>query len=252
MPIEPATSNDHVLSLKCNREYANLAKEMHLHCYLNDFLLRMKQSQVKQTFKDHFSLSTIIYPFAGIDQILADDLSLSLLTPAESLLPTFSSNLHSNYKLHEQLRAKCYFIPSTTCQIEIDDEEYQRQSKEPDRTHVVITLETKSKDQRGEEPSSQLKKATIDLEAACLFVSEDSFQTGSVRINAEKLGKQWQPFLSYSIEKDSSCLSSTLIQHWFQTLMLVNQTCAVAKRFLKGDGSHITYLLKQQSNHPTK
>ena len=227
--------------MKCNREYATLAQEIRLPCYLTDFRLRLKQSQVKQTFAEHFSLSPIIYPFAGIEQILAADLSLYLLTPAESLLPTFSSNLHSNYKLHEQLRAKCYFIPLTSCKIEVDDEEYQRQSKELDRSHVVITLETKSQEPR-EESSTLTKKPLLELDAGCLFVSDDSFRTGAIRVKPEKLGKQWQPFLSHA------SLSSTLLQHWFQTLMLVNQTCAVAKRFLQGDGSHITYLLKQ----PTK
>ena len=35
----------------------------------------------------------------------------------------------------------------------------------------------------------------------------------------------------------------------FNTLILLNQTCAIAKRFLLGDRSHMTCLLKEQTKN---
>ena len=229
---------------KFNRDYFSFAKDIHLNFYVNDFLTRLKHSKVKQTFKEHFAFTPIIYT----NQSLADDLTLCLFTPSESLLPSFFSNLHSNSKLHEQIRSKSYFIPSTFGLIDVHDEDYQDQLKEFDRTHVVITLETKTKD----EP---LKRPLIEQQLTGLFVSKDSFQTGRIEIDRKKLSKYFLPFVFHSIEENRSYLSSTLIQQWFQTLMLVNQTSAIAKRFLKGDGTHLTCLLKQSyamnSSHQT-
>jgi hypothetical protein len=247
LTIEPRKDDyPNILSLKCNREYLNLAKQIQLNIYLKDFLTRLKHSKLKQTFKNHFSLSTIIYPFAGIDQILADDLNLFLLTPSESILPNLSSNTHTTYKIHEQIRSKCYFCPLTNSKIEADDDEYKRKCIELDRTHVVITLENKNKEQ--DEIISN-KKTPIEEESSCIFISNDSFHTGFIRIDQEKLAKHFLPFIFHSTEENSSYLSSNLIQQWFNTLILVNQTCDIAKRFLTGDGSHITCLIKQQTTH---
>jgi hypothetical protein len=236
----------HLFQSKSNRDYLRLAKQNHLNVYLNDFLTRLNYSKVKRTFAEHFPLSTtIIYPLTGIDQILADDLHVHVHVPLESLLPILSCNIHSSYKLHEQIRSKCYFVPLTNCKIEINDDEYQRQTQELDRTHVVITLETKSQVNRDECRPIRTKKPSIELEPSCLLISDDSFRTGSIRVDQNKLPKHYSSFVIQSIEDNHSYLSSTLIQHWFQTLVLVNQTCAIAKRFLQGDGSHITCLLKQ-------
>jgi hypothetical protein len=236
-----------ILTFKFNREFLNLSKQIQLNIYLKDFLLRLKNSKLRQTFKNHFSLSTIIYPFAGIDQILADDLNLFLLTPSESILPNLSSNTHSTYKIHEQIRSKCYFIPITDYKIEADDDEYKRKCIELDRTHVVITLENKTKEQ--EEETLLTKKVPIEQEPSCIFISNNSFHTGFIRIIQEKISKHLAPFIFHSTEENISYLSSNLIQQWFNTLILVNQTCSIAKRFLTGDGSHITCLIKQQTNY---
>lgn len=240
---------DHILSLKCNRDFFNFAKQIQLNNYLKDFFTRIKASKLKQTFKNHFSLSTMIYPFTRIDQIFADDLNLLLFIPSESILPHRSSNKHANYKIHEQIRSKCYFTPQTDYKIEPNDEEYQRKSIELDRTHVVITLENKSKDDQDD-----VKQLTppIEEKSACVFISIDSFQTGLIRIDQEKMIKQFHPFIHHSTDDNQSYFSSTLIQQWFQTLILVNQTCDIAKRFLTGDGSHITCLIKQQQTNETK
>ncbi len=227
--------------MKCNREYYNFAKQIQLNIYLKDFLSRLKHSKLKQTFKNHFLLSTIIYPLIGIDQILADDLNLFILTPSESILPNLSSNTHTTYKIHEQIRSKCYFCPLTNSKIEPDDDEYKRKCIELDRTHVVITLENKTKEQD--------KKSVIEEECSCIFISNDSFHTGFIRIDQTKLAKHFLPFIFHSIEENISYLSSNLIQQWFNTLILVNQTCDIAKRFLTGDGSHITCLIKPQTNY---
>ncbi|CAF3410799.1 unnamed protein product [Rotaria sp. Silwood1] len=247
--IERNLSKDNfpdILTLKYNREYLNLAKKIQLNIYLKDFLSRLNNTKLKQTFKNHFSLSTIIYPLAGIDQILADDLNLVLITPLESILPNLSSNTHSTYKIHEQIRSKSYFIPITDYKIEIDDDEYQKKSIELDRTHVVITLENKKKEQ---DDITINTKVSIEQEPSCIFISNDSFHTGYLRIDQEKLAKHFVPFVYHSSDDNMHYLSSNLIQHWFNTLILVNQTCAIAKRFLTGDGSHITCLIKQQTNY---
>ena len=216
-----------------------------MQLYIKDFLSRINNSKSKQTFKNHFSLSSIIYPLAGIDQILADDLNLFRITPSESIIPTLSSNTHSTYKIHEQIRSKCYFIPIKDYKIEVDDDEYKSKCIELDRTHVVITLENKSKEQ-DDLPSS--KRTLIEQEPSCIFTSADSFHTGYLRIDQTKIAKHLLPFIFHSSEDNYYYLSSNLIQQWLHTFILVNQTCAIAKRFLMGDGSYITCLIKQQTN----
>jgi hypothetical protein len=93
------------------------------------------------------------------------------------------------------------------------------------------------------------KKVSVEQDPSFIFISNDSFQTGFIRIEQEKIPKHFLPFISYSQEENSYYLSSNLIQQWFHTLILVNQTCAIAKRFLTGDGSHITCLIKQKMNN---
>ncbi|UJR15675.1 hypothetical protein I4U23_002609 [Adineta vaga] len=249
MPSKP--DFPHVLTLKINRDFFNLAKSIELNIYLRDFLIRITNSKTKQTFKNHFSLANIIYPFAGVDQTLADDLNLFLITPFESILPNLSSNTHSLYKTCEQIRSKCYFIPITDYKIEIDDDEYRKKRIELDRTHVVITLENKTKEQDDSTTttSSSSKKAPIEQDSPYIFTSNNSFQTGFIRIEREKIPKHLLSFIFHSSEDNLYYLSSNLIQQWFNTLILVNQTCAISKRFLTGDGSHITCLIKQQINH---
>ena len=96
-----------IFTLKFNREFLTLAKQIHLNMYIKDFFLRLKSSKIKQTLKNHFSSSTIIYPMSmNFDQTFADDLHLDIFTPIESILPTLSVNKHSTYKIHEQLFLK--------------------------------------------------------------------------------------------------------------------------------------------------
>lgn len=236
-----------ILTLKFNREFLNLAKQLHLNNYLKDFFLRLKTSKMKQTFKNHFCLSTIIYPLSvNLDQTLADDLHLYIFTPIESILPDLSLNTHSTYKIHEQLRSKCYFIPQTDYKIEANDDEYQRKCIELDRTHVVITLDNEV---RSIDDNSSIKKTPVEPESSCIFISDNSFHQGFLRIEQNKLAKHFLPFVYHSTDDNQSYLSSNLIQQWFNTLLLVNQTCTIAKRFLIGDGSHITCLIKQQNHH---
>ena len=51
-----------------------------------------------------------------------------IISPPESILPNRIIHPNSSYKLHEQLRSKCYFIPMINIRIEPDDDEYQCQS----------------------------------------------------------------------------------------------------------------------------
>lgn len=244
--VEPVPSKPdfpNILTLKFNREFLTLAKAIHLNVHLKDFLTRVTSSKAKQTFKNHFSLSTIIYPFSGVDQTLADDLHLLLTTPLESILPELSSNTHSSYKTSEQLRSRCYFIPSTDCKVDADDDEYRKRRVELDRTHVVITLDNKTRE------ADDSKKPPAEPDSTCIFASDDGFQTGLLRIEREKVPKHLLPFVFQSPEDASCCLSASSLQQWFQTLLLVNQTCAIAKRFLTGDGSHITCLVKEPTSH---
>ncbi|CAF4424668.1 unnamed protein product, partial [Adineta steineri] len=50
-----------LITNKSNREFLNLTKKFHLNFYLKDYLNRLKTSQIKQTFKNHFSSSKIVY-----------------------------------------------------------------------------------------------------------------------------------------------------------------------------------------------
>jgi hypothetical protein len=172
------------------------------------------------------------------------NLNLFFISPPESILPNLLINKNHSYQIHEQIRSKCYFIPLTNCQIEPDDDEYKQKSILLDRTHVVITLENNS--------TVETNKIPIEFESAGIFISNDSFQTGFIRIDQEKLAKQFLPFIYFCSEENLFYLSSNLIQKWFNTLILVNQTCAIAKRFLIGDKNHITCLLKEQITNQEK
>jgi len=227
-----------ILTKESNREFSTLTKKFHLNFYLKDYINRLKTSHIKQTFKNHFSSSKIIYPSNGINQVLVDDFNLIIISPPESILPNLSTNTNSSYKIHEQIRSKCYFIPLTNCQIEPDDDEYKQKSIPLDRTHVVISLENN--------PTTQTSKIPIEFESTFIFISNDSFQTGFIRIDQENITKEFLPFIYYCSEENLSYLSSDLIHQWLNTLILVNQTCAIVKRFLIGDGRHITCLLKEK------
>ncbi|CAF1214401.1 unnamed protein product [Adineta steineri] len=230
-----------LITNKSNREFLNLTKKFHLNFYLKDYLNRLKTSQIKQTFKNHFSSSKIIYPCNDTSQILVDDLNLLLISPPESILPTILINSNSSYKIHEQIRSKCYIIPLTKCKIEPNDDEYKQKSIELDRTHCVITLDSNK--------TIKMTETSTHIESLFIFVSNDLFQTGFIQINQEKITKEFLPFISYCSEENISYLSSNLIQQWFNTLLLVNQTCAIVKRFLIGNGNHMTCLLKEQMKH---
>ncbi|CAF3432205.1 unnamed protein product, partial [Rotaria sp. Silwood2] len=112
-------------------------KKYQLNFYLEDYQNRLKNSKIKQTFKQHFSSSTIINPSNRINQLLIDDLNLFIISSPESILPNLFINTNNSFKIHEQLRSKCYFIPLTYYQIEPNDDEYKQKSIPLDRTHVV-------------------------------------------------------------------------------------------------------------------
>ena len=164
----------------------------------------MKNSKIKQTFRNHFSSSTIIHPSNDINQY---DFNLVFISPPESILPTLLSNTNCSYQIHEQLRSKCYFIPVDNCQIEPDDEEYKKKSVKMDRTHVGITLENERK--------TKGNKIPIEFEPSCIFVSKNSFQTGFIRVDKEKIDKQFLPFIYSCSEENVSYLSSKLVRQWF-------------------------------------
>ncbi|CAF2470656.1 unnamed protein product [Rotaria sp. Silwood2] len=231
----------HILAIKSNREFLNVIKKFQLNFYLEDYQNRLKNSKIKQTFKQHFSSSTIINPSNRINQLLIDDLNLFIISSPESILPNLFINTNNSFKIHEQLRSKCYFIPLTYYQIEPNDDEYKQKSIPLDRTHVVITLENNQ--------TTNTNKTSVEYEPLCIFTSNDSFQTGFIHINQENISKEFLPFISYYSEDNVSYLSSNLIQQWFNTLILVNQTCNIVQQFLKGDGRHITCLLKEQTNN---
>jgi len=218
-----------------------LINKYQLKFYLKDYLNRLKQSKINQTFKKYFSLSTIIYPCNGINQFLTDDLNIFLITLPESILPNLLIN---PIKIHEQIRSKCYFIPLTNCQIEPNDDEYKQKSISLDRTHDGITLDNNQ--------IINSNKESIEFESSCRLISNDSFQTGFIHIDQDKIAKQYLPFIYFSSDDNLYYLSSNLIQKWFNTLILVNQTCSIAKRFLIGDKSHITCLLKPQFTNQEK
>lgn len=227
-----------ILSIKSNLIFSNLIKHFQLNFYFEDYTNRLKNSKIDQTFKTHFSSSTIISPSNRHNQSFIDDLNVFIVSPPESILPTLLKNTNSSYLIHEQLRSKCYVIPLSSCQIEPNDDEYREKSIPIDRTHVVITLENSS--------TLPTSKTQVENEPSCLFTSNDSFQTGLIRINQENIPKDFLPFLSYHAQENISYLSSNLIQQWFHTLILVNQTCTIAQRFLTGNERHCTFLLKEQ------
>ncbi|CAF0874584.1 unnamed protein product [Rotaria sordida] len=235
----------YILTIKSNREFLNLIKKFQLNFYLEDYQNRLKNSKIKQTFKQHFLSSKIINPSNRINQLLIDDLNLFIISPPESILPNLFINTNNSFKIHEQLRSKCYFIPLKYYQIEPNDDEYKQKSIPLDRTHVVITLENNQ--------TTKSNKISMEYEPICIFTSNDSFQTGFIHVNRENISKEFLPFIYYDSEENVSYLSSNLIQQWFNTLILVNQTCNIVQRFLTGDGRHITCLLKEEmSNQSNK
>ena len=162
-----------------------------------------------------------IYPCSGHHQRLADTLHLSLITPPESVIPQQLTHPNGLYQIREQLRSKCYFIPLTGCPIEpADEDDHHRQTSFDSR-------------QGASEPRG-------------MFVSRDGFQTGEIRFDREHIPKEFSSLVNSSSEEKSCCLSPKLIRQWLHTLLLANQSCAIAKRFLTGDGSHISFLVKEQ------
>lgn len=235
---------DSDLSKFLTRPLIRLAKEIDLDLNLTDFRTRLSKSKIKEKFINHFTSNAVIYPPPVVESTLVNDLLVYNHTPSEYFLPIVSSNEHSNYKLSEQIRSKSYFYPSTLGKIEIRDEEYEKQTKELDRTHFVITLETKSK-LDNEESIQRTNKSSVDFNANGLLSLDETLNCGFIRVDSENSSKLWRPFFHRSNEENLFYLSSNLVQQWFQTLILVNQTCAIARRFLKGDGSHLTCLLKE-------
>lgn len=71
-------------------------------------------------------------------------------------------------------------------------------------------------------------------------------QTESIQINQNKLPKEFLSFCYFSSEDNSYYLSANLIDKWFYTFILVNQTCQIVKHFLNGNKTHITCLIKQE------
>lgn len=192
----------------------NLVRKCHLNFYLKDFCTRLNATRSTLTFKEHFSCSAIIHPNPGHHQ-LSSTLTVTLVVPAESIVPCLSNHSNSLYLIHEQTRFKCYFIPSISFQIE---------------------------------PSDAYEQSNHIDDQSSRFVSTDGFRKGFIRVDPQTINKDFHSFIQYSSEENQSFLSSRLIRQWFQTLMLINQTCAIAKRFLTGDGSHITCLVKDSKN----
>ena len=198
------------ISFESNRQLANLINKFQLKFYLKDYLHRVKTSHENQSFTRHFSSSTIIYPCNGLNQILVELLHLFIVAPPESMLPNFCKTTFNSSIIHEQLRAKCYFIPRTDTLIEPSDQQLDSSS--------------------------------------CVFVSNDDFENGLIRVNSEKISREFLPFLRHSPEENLVYFSSNSIHQWFHNLILVNQTCAIAKRFLSGDHHQITCLFQEDAS----
>ena len=188
-----------------------------MNFYCEDFRHRLKCSKFSKAFVDHFTSSTIIYPSVAQHQTLTQGLVVHFFIPAESILPILSMHSHGSYRIHEQTRAKCYFIPSNFIKIE---------------------------------SSSEIEKTSESKE--CQWVYSSDLQTGSIRVDRESIPHDFSSFLNYSSKDQCWQLSSNAIQQWFHRLILVNQTCAIVKRFLTGDGSHLTCLLINDGNVHSK
>ena len=103
---------------------------------------------------------------------------------------------------------------------------------------MVITLDNNQ--------TKNTEKIPVEFESSFLFQSKDFFQTGLIRIDYDRIDKRFLPFIFQSIEENCYYLSSNLIQKWFNTLLLVNRTCDIAKQFLMGDKNQITYLFQDE------
>ena len=215
----------HVLTTKSNREYLLLAKKCRLIHHLEDFRQRLTDSAIDPSLKEHYSSAAIIYPCGGHHQSLTDHLSLIRVVPLESILPLLSRATHGSSQLREQLRSKCYFVPFTKCQMKSKDERRPNEGVQP---ALDIAFET-----AGEEP--------------CSFVSDEFSHQGFIRCDQEAMPQEFAPFVHVCPETSIAYLSSSLLQQWLNTFLLINQTCAIAKRFLKSNGNHMTFLIKEQS-----
>ncbi|CAF1387936.1 unnamed protein product [Adineta ricciae] len=234
-----------IFKIHSNREFAHLTKKFHLKFYLKDFQTRLKSSSVKRTFQGHFSSTKIIFPSNDTYQNTINDFNLIFTSPSESILPILSFNATNCHQIHEQLRSKCYFLPLVTHQIEPNDDEYKQRSFPLDRTHVVITLENN-------QTTRTSKTTSPEIDSLLIFTSDDFFQTGLIRINPQTIAKELSAFVYVCKDDNVSYLSSSFIQQWFNTLILVNQTCAIVKRFLLGNTNHVTCLFKESMQHTDK
>ena len=178
------------------------------------------------SLKEHYSSVAIIHPCGGHNQSLTDHLNLLRVVPLESILPLLSRATHESSQLREQMRSKCYFVPFTKCQVNAKNE------RRPTQAALDIAFES-------------------DGGEACSFVSDESLQHGFIRCDQDTIPHEFAPFVHVCPEKNIAYLSSSLLQQWLNTFLLINQTCALAKRFLKSNGNHVTLLVKEKRKDHT-
>ncbi|CAF1625012.1 unnamed protein product, partial [Didymodactylos carnosus] len=129
-----------------------------------------------------------------------------------------------------------------------DDYRHKQEIEQTSSIHVVIELETGS----GNTSSKTTKSQQID-DPSCLFICDEndhsSFYTGHIRLH-KSYWKQYAHFSYRALndEENNYYLSSYAFQQWFQSLIIINQTCSIANRFLTGDGSYLTCLLKPKTS----
>ncbi|CAF1638947.1 unnamed protein product, partial [Didymodactylos carnosus] len=187
-----------------------------------------------------------------ISTILANDLYIEFIYPLECILPTLLTSPYSTYNIQEQIRSRCFFIPEICFKtLPLDDDyKHKQEIEQTTLTHVVIDLEMGNKD-----TSNQIKKLQqTDDSSLCLFICDENehstFYTGHIRLDKSYL-KQYTHFV-YRLsneqegEDNNYYLSSYVFRQWFQSLIILNQTCSIANRFLTGDGSYLTCLLKPE------
>jgi hypothetical protein len=130
---------------------------------------------------------------------------------------------HGLYQIHEQIRYKCYFVPYLPENIEPIDIRNGNESR------LTSTLN----------------------ESTGVFILNEEFQSGCIRFDTQPKDSAFSSLIDYSSNDQCWYLSSNAVRQWFHTLILLNQTCAIAKRFLTGNGSHITFLVKEPIEHRT-
>lgn len=140
---------------------------------------------------------------------LIENMEIQFVVPGESIVPICSTSLENSYRIEENFRSKCFFIPSDWPKIDFS------------RSETEFGSENR------------------------WILSED----GRILVDLDSTDKSLKTFVKTCPIGQRSVLSSILVRKWFEQIILVNRTCAVAKNFLSGNVNSSSFLLKNSTSN---